>query len=113
MNEAVIKNQRKRKTKNVCESIEINNEYAPEKMIPYLLETVREVIEISRRPVPVLDKSGQPTGATEYQAATVLKACELMAKLLGSIQEKEKGDGFCVQLVSYKDCKENDEDGIN
>ena len=49
-------------------------------MSRYLISTVKEVIEVSRRPVPVLDKNGAPTGAVEYQSATVLKACELMAK---------------------------------
>lgn len=84
--------------------------YTPEEMIPYLIDTVREVIETARVPAPVLDKSGQPTGATEYQSATVLKACELMAKLLGTVRETEKNDGFCIQLVSYKDCEESDDD---
>lgn len=84
--------------------------YAPEKMIPYLIDTVREVIETARVPTPVLDKSGHPTGATEYQSATVLKACELMAKLLGTVRENEKSDGLCIQLVSYKDCEESDDD---
>ena len=93
---------KKRKTKEF--------DYSQENMIQYLLSTVREVIEVSRKPAAVLDKSGQPTGVTEYQSATVLKACELMAKLLGSIREDEKNGGFCVQLVSYKDCKENDEE---
>lgn len=75
------------------------------RIIRYLLSTVHEVIEVSRRPVPVLDKSGQPTGATEYQSATVLKACELMAKLMGAVREDE-GKGVSVQIVSYRDVGE-------
>lgn len=75
------------------------------RIVRYLLSTVHEVIEVSRRPVPVLDKSGQPTGATEYQSATVLKACELMAKLMGAVREDE-GKGVSVQIVSYRDVGE-------
>lgn len=74
-------------------------------IVRYLLSTVHEVIEVSRRPVPVLDKSGQPTGATEYQSATVLKACELMAKLMGAVREDD-GKGVSVQIVSYRDVGE-------
>lgn len=75
------------------------------KVVRYLLSTVHEVIEVSRRPVPVLDKSGQPTGSVEYQSSTVLKACELMAKLMGTIREDE-GKGVSVQIVSYRDSAE-------
>ena len=64
---------------------EPNDTFSSEEMSRYLISTVKEVIEVSRRPVPVLDKTGAPTGAVEYQSATVLKACELMAKLMGRL----------------------------
>lgn len=83
-------------------------EFSEKEMGQYLISTVREVIEVARRPVPVLDKSGNPTGAVEYQSATVLKACELMAKLMGSIREPES-KGVSVQIVSYRDLAESEE----
>ena len=76
-------------------------------MADYLIETVREVIEVARKPVPVLDKAGHPTGATEYQAATVLKGCELLAKLLGTLKEPDDKP-VSVQIVSYRDAEESD-----
>ena len=79
-----------------------------QEMSDYLISTVKEVIEVSRKPVPVLDKNGTPTGAVEYQAATVLKACELMAKLMGSIKETD-AKGVSVQIVSYRDAAETEE----
>lgn len=79
----------------------------PNEMADYLIETVREVIEIARKPVPVLDKAGHPTGATEYQAATVLKGCELLAKLLGTLKEPDDKP-VSVQIVSYRDAEESD-----
>ena len=79
-----------------------------QEMSDYLISTVKEVIEVSRKPIPVLDKNGTPTGATEYQAATVLKACELMAKLMGSIKETD-AKGVSVQIVSYRDVPEVEE----
>lgn len=91
-----------------CDVLFGNGKEIDEKaVVKYLLSTVYEVIEISRRPVPVLDKSGQPTGNVEYQSATVLKACELMAKLMGSIKEEE-GKGVSVQIVSYRDEQKED-----
>lgn len=83
-------------------------EFSEKEMGQYLISTVREVIEVSRKPVAVLDKSGNPTGAVEYQSATVLKACELMAKLMGSIKEPEN-KGVSVQIVSYRDLAESEE----
>lgn len=83
-------------------------EFSEKEMGQYLISTVREVIEVSRRPIPVLDKSGHPTGAVEYQSATVLKACELMAKLMGSIREPEN-KGVSVQIVSYRDMADSEE----
>ena len=82
--------------------------YSQQEMSDYLISTVREVIEISRKPTPVLDRNGTPTGAMEYQAATVLKACELMAKLMGSIKETDS-KGVSVQIVSYRDVADCDE----
>jgi len=79
----------------------------PTEMADYLIETVREVIEVARKPVPVLDKAGHPTGATEYQAATVLKGCELLAKLLGTLKEPDDKP-VSVQIVSYRDAEESD-----
>ena len=79
-----------------------------QEMSDYLISTVREVIEVSRKPIPVLDKNGTPTGAMEYQSATVLKACELMAKLMGSIKETD-AKGVSVQIVSYRDAAEAEE----
>ena len=79
----------------------------PTEMADYLIETVREVIEVARKPVPVLDKAGHPTGATEYQAATVLKGCELLAKLLGTLKEPDDKP-VSVQIVSYRDAEEAD-----
>ena len=76
-------------------------------MSDYLIDTVREVIEVARQPVHVLDKNGAPTGAVEYQSATVLKACELMAKLMGSIKETD-GKGVSVQIVSYRDAEKDE-----
>ncbi len=76
-------------------------------MVDYLIDTVKEVIEVARQPVPVLDKSGHPTGATEYQAATVLKGCELLAKLLGTLKEPDDKP-VSVQIVSYRDAEESD-----
>ena len=76
-------------------------------MVDYLIDTVKEVIEVARQPVPVLDKSGHPTGATEYQAATVLKGCELLAKLLGTLKESDDKP-VSVQIVSYRDAEESD-----
>lgn len=76
-------------------------------MADYLIETVKEVIEVARKPVPVLDKAGHPTGATEYQAATVLKGCELLAKLLGTLKEPDDKP-VSVQIVSYRDAEESD-----
>ena len=76
-------------------------------MVDYLNDTVKEVIEVARQPVPVLDKSGHPTGATEYQAATVLKGCELLAKLLGTLKEPDDKP-VSVQIVSYRDAEESD-----
>lgn len=84
------------------------NSFSPEEMSRYLISTVKEVIEVSRRPVPVLDKTGAPTGAVEYQSATVLKACELMAKLMGSIKETD-AKGVSVQIVSYRDASSSDD----
>ena len=81
--------------------------FSAEEMSDYLIDTVREVIEVARRPVPVLDKNGAPTGAVEYQSATVLKACELMAKLMGSIKETD-GKGVSVQIVSYRDAEKDE-----
>ncbi len=81
--------------------------FSAEEMSDYLINTVREVIEVARRPVPVLDKNGAPTGAVEYQSATVLKACELMAKLMGSIKETD-GKGVSVQIVSYRDAEKDE-----
>ena len=85
------------------------NTFSQQEMSDYLLSTVKEVIEVSRKPVPVLDKAGNPTGVMEYQSATVLKACELMAKLMGSIKETDT-KGVSVQIVSYRDVFET-EDG--
>lgn len=82
--------------------------FSQQEMSDYLISTVREVIEISRKPTPVLDKNGTPTGAMEYQSATVLKACELMAKLMGSIRETD-AKGVSVQIVSYRDAAEAEE----
>ena len=82
--------------------------FSQQEMSDYLISTVREVIEVSRKPTPVLDRNGTPTGAMEYQAATVLKACELMAKLMGSIKETD-GKGVSVQIVSYRDVLESEE----
>ncbi|MBR1777976.1 MAG: hypothetical protein IJ752_05265 [Alphaproteobacteria bacterium] len=82
-----------------------------QEMSDYLIATVREVIEVSRKPMPVLDKSGAPTGAMEYQSATVLKACELMAKLMGSIKETDS-KGVSVQIVSYRDMAESEESSL-
>ena len=82
--------------------------YSQQEMSDYLISTVREVIEVSRKPTPVLDRNGTPTGAMEYQAATVLKACELMAKLMGSIKETDS-KGVSVQIVSYRDVADCDE----
>lgn len=79
----------------------------PTEMADYLIETVREVIEVARKPVPILDKAGHPTGATEYQAATVLKGCELLAKLLGTLKEPDDKP-VSVQIVSYRDAEESD-----
>ena len=79
-----------------------------QEMSDYLISTVREVIEVSRKPTPVLDKNGSPTGAMEYQSATVLKACELMAKLMGSIKETD-AKGVSVQIVSYRDAAETED----
>lgn len=76
-------------------------------MVDYLIDTVKEVIEVARQPVPVLDKTGHPTGATEYQAATVLKGCELLAKLLGTLKEPDDKP-VSVQIVSYRDAEESD-----
>ncbi len=76
-------------------------------MVDYLIDTVKEVIEVARQPVPVLDKAGHPTGATEYQAATVLKGCELLAKLLGTLKEPDDKP-VSVQIVSYRDAEESD-----
>lgn len=83
--------------------------FSQQEMSDYLISTVREVIEVSRKPTPVLDRNGTPTGATEYQAATVLKACELMAKLMGSIKETD-GKGVSVQIVSYRDAADFEEE---
>ena len=91
--------------KNVKKHTEAFN---AQEMSDYLISTVREVIEVSRKPVPVLDKNGTPTGAMEYQSATVLKACELMAKLMGSIKETDS-KGVSVQIVSYRDVADGDE----
>ena len=82
--------------------------FSQQEMSDYLISTVREVIEVSRKPVPVLDKAGNPTGVVEYQSATVLKACELMAKLMGSIKETDT-KGVSVQIVSYRDVSETEE----
>ena len=82
--------------------------FSQQEMSDYLISTVREVIEVSRKPIPVLDRNGMPTGATEYQAAMILKACELMAKLMGSIKEAD-AKGVSVQIVSYRDVSEADE----
>ena len=82
--------------------------FSQQEMSDYLISTVREVIEVSRKPTPVLDRNGTPTGAMEYQAATVLKACELMAKLMGSIKETD-AKGVSVQIVSYRDVSEAEE----
>lgn len=90
--------------KNVKKKAETLN---AQEMSDYLISTVREVIEVSRK-TPVLDKNGTPTGAVEYQAATVLKACELMAKLMGSIRETD-AKGVSVQIVSYRDAAETEE----
>ncbi len=84
--------------------------FSAEEMSDYLIDTVREVIEVARHPVPVLDKNGAPTGAVEYQSATVLKACELMAKLMGSIKETD-GKGVSVQIVSYRDAEKSEAAG--
>ena len=78
-----------------------------DEMTDYLIETVKEVIEVARKPGPVLDKAGHPTGATEYQAATVLKGCELLAKLLGTLKEPDDKP-VSVQIVSYRDAEESD-----
>ena len=91
--------------KSVKKKVETFN---AQEMSDYLISTVREVIEVSREPKPVLDKNGAPTGAMEYQAATVLKACELMAKLMGSIKETDSKGGS-VQIVSYRDMAESEE----
>ena len=91
--------------KNVKKKTETFN---AQEMSDYLISTVREVIEVSRKPTPVLDKNGAPTGAMEYQSATVLKACELMAKLMGSIKETDT-KGVSVQIVSYRDIAETEE----
>lgn len=76
-------------------------------LINYLIDTVKEVIEVSRKPAPIYDKAGNPTGATEYQATTVLKGCELMAKLLGSLTEPDNKP-VSVQIVSYRDVEDLD-----
>ena len=80
-------------------------DFTEKEMSDYLIATVREVIEQARKPVPVLDKSGQPTGAVEYQSATVLKGCELLAKLMGTIRENDD-KGVSVRIVSYRDAGE-------
>ncbi len=82
--------------------------FSQQEMSDYLISTVREVIEVSRKPTPVLDRNGTPTGVMEYQSATVLKACELMAKLMGSIKETDS-KGVSVQIVSYRDVADCDE----
>lgn len=98
----VISNKKSGKRKT---NVELDSE---KEMIHYLLSTVKEVIEVSRKPIEVLDKTGKPTGAVEYQSATVLKACELMAKLMGSIKE-DAGKGVSVQIVSYRDVSESED----
>lgn len=119
MNEEVVKKKRLRLVKPkttkpkpepviqaLVEPISVEplpDDFQEKEMIHYLLSTVKEVIEVSRRPVPLRDKNGQPTGSVEYQSATVLKACELMAKLMGSIKEPES-KGVSVQIVSYGEC---------
>lgn len=85
-----------------------SNDFSEPEMIQYLINTVKEVIEVSRQPVPVLDKTGKPTGATEYQAATVLKGCELLAKLMGTLKEPDN-KSVSVQIVSYRDAEETDQ----
>lgn len=102
----------KTNTVKVCSKKSKKNQtFSSEEMSQYLISTVKEVIEISRTPVAVLDKNGTPTGAVEYQSATVLKACELMAKLMGAIKETEN-KGVAVQIVSYREESEtNDPDG--
>lgn len=86
------------------------NLFTKKNLTRYLLTTVHEVIENARQPVPVLDKNGQPTGITEYQSATVLKACELMAKIMGTVKENDGKNDVCIRLVSYKDCDEKEND---
>jgi len=98
----VVKKSAKKKTET----------FSQQDMSDYLISTVREVIEVSRKPTPVLDKNGTPTGAMEYQSATVLKACELMAKLMGSIKETDS-KGVSVQIVSYRDVSETEEGGVS
>ena len=100
--------QQKETVKAVRKKTKKDQSFNPEEMSQYLISTVKEVIEVSRKPVPVLDKSGAPTGTVEYQSATVLKACELMAKLMGSIKETD-AKGVSVQIVSYRDASVSDD----
>lgn len=54
----------------------------------YVLSTIRNTVERCSQAEPVIGKDGEPTGEYKFDAAAVLKGCELLGKHLGTFRDK-------------------------
>lgn len=58
----------------------------------YVLNTIRDTVERCRQAEPVLDKEGFETGEWKFDAANVLKGCDLLGKHLKLWSDAPKVD---------------------
>ena len=58
----------------------------------YVLNTIRDTVERCRQAEPVLDKEGFETGVWKFDAANVLKGCDLLGKHLKLWSDAPKVD---------------------
>ena len=58
----------------------------------YVLNTIRDIVERCRQAEPVLDKEGFETGEWKFDAANVLKGCDLLGKHLKLWSDAPKVD---------------------
>lgn len=59
----------------------------------YVLTKIRDTVERCSQAEPVKDKEGKETGEYKFDAANVLKGCELLGKHLGMWTEKHEVTG--------------------
>lgn len=66
----------------------------------YVLSTIRETVERCKQAEPVRDKDGEPTGEFRFDAASVLKGCELLGKYHKLFTDKVEHSGSLAVTVS-------------